>query len=304
MGSDANSLILEIKGNSLDDGPGIRSIVFFKGCPLDCVWCHNPESKSRNVEISFDSLQCVDCGSCRDICKFSALAKSNPFYIDRQQCQLCFDCVEVCPGNALTRVGQNMDIDTILPRILRDKPFFDNTGGGVTLSGGEPALNMNFVGELLKHLQAEQIHTLLETCGHFDYARFAEKVLPYTNTIYFDLKIMDSTAHKQYCGVGNRLILKNFMRLVKDGADILPRTPLVPGITDTDTNLKAIAEFLSGLGITQCSLLPYNPLWREKCKQIGVPYSFTDSQQHQSWTSAEKKQQCAGIFKKYGIKTI
>ena len=135
-------LIMEIKGNSLDDGPGIRSVVFYKGCPLSCVWCHNPESKKASMEISFDANICIDCGSCRDVCPQKALARQNRFYIDRSKCTLCFLCVDACPSGALDKVGKTMYVDEIIKKILPDKPFFDTSGGGVTLSGGEPTLYM------------------------------------------------------------------------------------------------------------------------------------------------------------------
>ena len=144
-------LILDIKGNSLDDGPGIRSVVFYKGCPLSCVWCHNPESKKSSVEISFDAETCINCGNCREVCPEYALDQGNPYYIDRNRCTLCFACVEACPSGALKRVGETMSIDRVLTKVLPDRPFFDASGGGVTLSGGEPTMYMEFTGQLLRH---------------------------------------------------------------------------------------------------------------------------------------------------------
>jgi len=231
-------LILEIKGNSLDDGPGIRSVIFFKGCPLSCIWCHNPESKKAAIEIAFDARKCIDCGSCRKVCNHNALSRENPFYIHRTQCTLCFNCVEICPSGALDKVGRKMSIDDILEKILPDKPFFDSSGGGVTLSGGEPTLFMKFTAELLNALKQHHIHTLIETSGYFDLERFMDTLYPHLDTIYFDLKIMDSHDHKKYCGVPNEKILDNLMQLAAfcrhDGKKLLPRTPLIPRITDTE----------------------------------------------------------------------
>ena len=158
-------LILDIKGNSLDDGPGIRSVIFFKGCPLSCVWCHNPESKKTGAEIAFDGGRCIDCGTCREVCPEKALSRENPFYIDRSRCPLCFDCVQACPSGALEQVGKEMSINEILEKIVPDKPFFEVSDGGVTLSGGEPTLFMDFAAKLLVALKQQKIHTLVETCS-------------------------------------------------------------------------------------------------------------------------------------------
>lgn len=187
----ATPLILEIKGNSLDDGPGIRTVIFFKGCTLSCSWCHNPESKRRDAEISFDSEKCIACDTCLSLCSRNALDRSNPFYIDRDRCDLCFDCIELCPSEALSRVGEEFTIDDIVQKTIRDKPFFDTSGGGVTLSGGEPLLYVEFAGELLQEFRSRNIHSLVETCGLFRLGNVEEHVLPWVDAIYYDIKILD-----------------------------------------------------------------------------------------------------------------
>ena len=150
-------LFLEIKGNSLDDGPGIRSVVFFKGCPLSCFWCHNPESKSSGIEIAYDAAECIACNTCLETCQESALSTENPFYQHKHKCSLCFECVATCPSTALSRVGVSMSVEEIVKIVLKDKLFFQNSNGGVTLSGGEPTLTMAFTGDLLQ---------VSETRGH------------------------------------------------------------------------------------------------------------------------------------------
>jgi pyruvate formate lyase activating enzyme len=299
-------LILEIKGNSLDDGPGIRSVVFYKGCPLSCVWCHNPESKKASVEISFEPKTCIDCGSCREICPKNALSKDNPFYIDRNKCNLCFLCVDACPSGALDRVGKTMSVDDIIKKLLPDKPFFDTSGGGVTLSGGEPTLYMDFTSGLLKSLKQSNIHTLLETCGFFDLNRFMDTLYPYLDTIYFDIKIIDSIAHKKYCGVPNEKILENFTQLYRqatiDGKILLPRTPLIPDITDTAINIRGIAAFLKNMNITQTALLAYNPLWHEKSDKVGVADPYKNNKVMTSFTDNSVAEKCKAIFRESGIK--
>jgi len=301
-------LILEIKGNSLDDGPGIRSVVFYKGCPLSCVWCHNPESKKASVEISFDAKVCIDCGSCRNVCPEKALSRDNPFYIDRSKCTLCFLCVESCPSGALDKVGKTMSIDEIIKKILPDKPFFDTSGGGVTLSGGEPTLYMEFTSQLLKSFKQFNIPTLLETCGHFDLNRFMDTLYPYLDTIYFDIKIIDSIAHKKYCGLSNEKILDNFKHISsaakKDNKTFLPRTPLIPHITDTESNIRNVAMFLRSLNITEASLLGYNPLWHEKSDKVGVDDPYKKSKAMTSFPENSIVERCKAIFADAGINDI
>lgn len=243
-------LILEIKGNSLDDGPGIRTVVFFKGCPLSCVWCHNPESKRTGPEISFDPKLCVGCGACAEVCAEKAIDASSPGRVDRSRCTLCYDCADECPSGALSRVGRPMEVEEVVEEVAKDLPFFRTSGGGVTLSGGEPTLFMEYAGELLARLKEAGVNTLLETCGLFDFEAFERGVLPHLDTVYFDLKLMDPGQHARHCGTGNEVILENFRRLTAataDGApDVLARLPLVPGITATGANLEAVAEFLRG----------------------------------------------------------
>jgi pyruvate formate lyase activating enzyme len=303
----SSPLILDIKGNSLDDGPGIRSVVFYKGCPLSCVWCHNPESKKAVAEISFDANMCVDCGDCRDICPAEALARDNRFYIDRNKCTLCFLCVEACPPGALDRVGKTLSVDNIIEKILQDKPFFDTSGGGVTLSGGEPTLYMEFTSRLLKSFKQYNIHTLLETCGHFDLNRFMDTLYPYLDIIYFDIKLIDSIAHKKYCGMPNERILNNFKQIFstakKDNKILLPRTPLIPDITDTEANISEIAAFLKNLNITKAALLAYNPLWHEKSDKIGVDDPYQKSKTMTSFSENSIVDRCKNIFANAGIKS-
>jgi pyruvate formate lyase activating enzyme len=298
-------LILEIKGNSLDDGPGIRSVVFFKGCPLSCVWCHNPESKKPGPELAYDPKLCLACFLCQTICPEQAVSPDYPGFIDRGRCTLCFACAEHCPGGALSRVGRAMTAEAVLEKVAADKPFFDASNGGVTLSGGEPTLFMEYAAGLLAAFRARQIHTLLETCGFFDFDRFMDLMYPRLDAIYFDLKLFDNAAHRRYCGVPNEKILTNFEKLVKvttaDNKPLLPRTPLIPGITDGQDNLKAIAGFLKGLGVTRAALLAYNPLWHEKTGKIGGQNLLGDDPAMKKFLSAEAVAQCQAIFYNEGI---
>jgi len=300
-------IILDIKGNSLDDGPGIRSVVFFKGCPLSCAWCHNPESKKPGPEISFERDECVGCDTCLSVCPERALSRNLPFVIDRTRCTLCGLCVENCPSGALAMVGKSMSVDDIAAVVVRDKPFYKNSGGGVTLSGGEPTLYMDFLSALLQRLKTEGVHTLIETCGLFDFTAFSEKIVPYTDAIYYDIKIHDPDVHQQFCGVKNDRILENFVKLSaiarQNSLELLPRTPLIPNMTATTENLTAIAGFLKNQGVHEARLLAYNPLWHDKNAKIGLPDSLRKDAAMRTWMTKEEVAACKAVFSAFGINT-
>ena len=298
-------LILEIKGNSLDDGPGIRTVVFFKGCPLSCTWCHNPESKRSGPEISFDPGECAGCDTCISVCEEGALDRDNPSFIDRKRCTLCFKCVLSCPAEALSRVGRFMTVEEVAVEVEKDVPFFKTSGGGVTLSGGEPTLYMEYASGLLSRLEQMEVHTIVETCGHFNFDDFKEMILPLVNSIYFDLKVFDPDAHRKYCGTSNELILENFIKLwtfsEDGGPEILPRIPLIPGITATDGNLAALADFLRECGARRVALLEYNPMWVEKSKNIGKRDLPGSGVNWTSWMDRSEVKRCKSLFDKFEL---
>ncbi len=300
-------MILDIKGNSLDDGPGIRTVVFFKGCPLDCAWCHNPESKKTGREIAFDRKECVACDTCMDLCPERALSRENPYFIDRERCTRCGVCVGGCPSGALSLVGREMTIDEITAEVIKDRPFFETSGGGVTVSGGEPALFMGFLSGLLGSMKNNGVRTLIETCGYFKLDDFRKKIIPFADMIYFDIKIIDPADHRRYCGVSNELILENFIALreleATGGFTLLPRTPLVPDITDREKNLRAIADFYRRHEITRAAVLPYNPLWKEKSERIGESEAAVIGRGGLKWMKNETVIRCREIFREHGIET-
>ncbi len=297
-------LVLELKGNSLDDGPGIRTAIFFKGCPLSCVWCHNPESKRVGAELSAAAADCIGCGTCKKLCPQGAADPARAGIVDRTKCVLCFACTQSCPPKALQRVGEPMPADDIVKRCAADKPFYDVSGGGVTLTGGEATMFPDWVGDLARKLTEQGIRVHLETCGYFDYGKVRAKLLPYVSSIYMDVKMIDRDAHKKHCGVYNDIILDNFRKLLADSADMgfdfLPRTPLIPDITDTDENLAAIAQLYKETGVIKTELLPYNPTWYGKTEKLGisVPQEL-DGVTH--WQSNEKLEHCKEIFRREGI---
>jgi len=309
-------LILDIKGNALDDGPGIRSVVFFKGCLLDCDWCHNPESMSKKGEISFEAKNCLGfdtsnslgCSLCETSCPEQAIATDNPLLIDRDKCTLCYQCVEACPAAAITQVGDIMSVDEVCQRVLKYKSFYDSSGGGVTLSGGEPTLHMDYVSELLKKLKSNGVHTLLQTCGLFSYDKFISLLYPWLDTIYFDLKLYDEDQHRQYCGASNETILNNFVQLhqlhLEGGVEVLARTPLVPGITDSDSNLKSIAKFLKANNVSRTQLMTYNPIWQDKRDKLGYNSEAVVDESLKKWMNQVQIEQCETIFREAGLQLV
>lgn len=296
-------LIFEIKGGSLDDGPGLRTVVFFKGCPLSCIWCHNPEGMRKGFEHSFDVKECIKCLRCLDACSRNAVTYADSLKIDKSICIQCFSCASACPSGALEVIGKSIGKEKLVETILKDKPFFDTSGGGVTLSGGEPTLYMDFCSEMLKDLKENRVNTLLETCGCFDMAAFNNKMLPWLDAIYYDIKLFDAYKHRKFCGASNEVILNNFMALAISGVELLPRVPLVPGITDNKTNLGSLAMFLVSCGIKKVKLLAYNPLWPDKLDKFRMKRTLITEPMRQ-FMKPEHILECRAVFEASGIQTI
>jgi pyruvate formate lyase activating enzyme len=263
-------LVLRLHHFSLDDGPGIRTTVFFKGCPLACVFCHNPESMDSRPELAFYPERCIGCGDCVRACPNLAISFQGPERIHRATCRRCGACAAVCPALAVQLLGEYYEVPGLVRILLRDRVLHETSGGGITFSGGEPTLYMDYLSAVLQALKNENVHVALQTCGWFEWTPFREKILPYIDLIYYDLKFIDSTLHRRFTGASNDTIRANFARLAKiSSLQLVARTPLVPGVTTPRENQEAIADFVRFVGNVPHRFLPYNPGGIVKSNAIG-----------------------------------
>ena len=272
MGS-AEPLILSLQHFCLHDGPGIRSLVFFKGCPLRCPWCQNVESWKAETEIAFKAHLCINCGRCVEQCPEHAIPKVGDR--DAERCRYCFTCTDNCPSGAMTRFGVSVSAEELVEKLRPEFSLFRTSGGGVTFTGGEPTLYPDFTGRLAGSLRAEGIEVALETCGYFDREKL-RLLLRELQLVLFDIKIFDETRHRQLCGGDNTVIKKNLEFLAegwsrKEGPGVWPRLPVVPGITDGPDNIRGWAGFLRGLGLSSLTLVPYHPMGVNKRRWLGLP---------------------------------
>ncbi len=277
-------LIFDIQKFCINDGPGIRTTVFFKGCNLKCNWCHNPESHLRKPELFYDAEKCVICGRCGVLCPQSAHLFGDGHEINRDACILCGLCADGCTCEALEIAGKEMDAKEIIAEVLKDKVFYKNSGGGMTLSGGEPLMQFDFVYELLKLAKQNDIHTCIETCGYAkteDMLRIAE----FTDIFLYDWKITDENLHEKYTGVKNGIILENLRKIDEMGSKIILRCPIIPGVNDTDGHFNGIADIVNSLkGILAVEIEPYHSLGNSKYAKLGKAEkqsSFEEPCKHQ-----------------------
>ena len=275
--------IFDIQGFSVQDGPGIRTTVFLKGCPLRCPWCHSPESRRFETELNWLSLRCIGmdaCGYCLGVCPRGCISRGDPSRsvsgeeivypeVDKANCDECGKCASACKATALYMCGSDMTVDDVLGKIRRDMPFYETSGGGVTISGGECLAQPEFTGELLKQCKALGVHTAVDTTGFVQW-RILEGVLPYTDLFLYDLKCMDSGLHERTIGVPNGLILENALKLAGAGALMWVRIPVLPMFNDSEEHFRRYVEFLSGIRerVAMVQLLPYHKLGISKYARL------------------------------------
>jgi len=289
--------VFNIQRFSIHDGPGIRTTVFLKGCTLRCLWCHNPESIALAPELAFFPQKCIRCGHCFEACPTGALrlvparasvAQASRLWetqagglchqdggerrYEKTLCKMCGKCAEVCYAEAIVMEGRDVAAEEVVAEVLKDKPFYDNSGGGATLSGGEPLLQADFCAEVLARCHASGVHTALDTAASVPWAAF-EKALPHTDLVLLDLKLMDSARHREATGAGNELILDNARRLAAAARPLVVRVPIIPGCTDDAANVAAIADFVRGFPrLEYLELLPYHRFAEGKYRRLGREY--------------------------------
>jgi pyruvate formate lyase activating enzyme len=291
-------LVFNIQKYSLHDGPGIRTTVFLKGCHLECAWCHNPEGISPQGELVVMENRCIECGECRRACpQAEGVAGERALPAEVEHCEKCGACVEVCPTGGRRVIGREMPVVQLLETIEQDRVFYEDSDGGVTFSGGEPLYQFEFLRESLQACRDRQLHTVVDTCG---FAREADSlaVAPLTGLFLYDLKMMDDAKHRQYTGVSNVRILSNLQALGAVHERIWIRVPVIPGINDSERELKELARFAAGLrGVRQVNLLSYHRTGLPKARRLGRSSPLAGVEP----PSAESMSRAADIFSSFGL---
>lgn len=272
-------VIFDIGRMSLNEGPGIRTAVFLKGCNMNCKWCHNPESISKNVEFMYNAQKCIKCKMCEEVCEREVHRFiDSEHLVDRNKCNVCGKCIELCPTKAVEICGKTVSVGEVLEIVIRDETFYNTSNGGITISGGEPLVQKEFTLGLLYGAKSLGINTILDTNGYWNW-NYVEKMLPYIDSFRYDLKIMNCNTHKLYTGVSNKLILKNLKKLSEIEKDIVIIIPLIKEINNSDENIKSTVLFLKSLSkIPKVQILPYHSLYTSKSKKLGKSYRLFSTQ--------------------------
>jgi pyruvate formate lyase activating enzyme len=273
MRMDRSGIVFNIQRFSLHDGPGIRTTVFKKGCPLKCKWCCNPESMNVTQEILIQDIRCIRCGKCKEVCSNDAITSiEGNKRIDFSKCSSCMECVKVCPTKTLECIGTYLSVDEVVKEAKRDFLFYQNSGGGVTISGGEPLLQWEFTRDILKACKKEGLNTALDTSGYGSWEAL-EEVLKYVDLILYDVKHTDNDLHLKGTGVSNTLILQNLEKIASQMKTWI-RFPVIPGFNDSLKNIKEVAYLASQFKVEKVSLLPYHEFGKSKYEKLGRDYLF------------------------------
>lgn len=289
--------IFNIQKFSVHDGPGIRTTVFFKGCPLKCLWCHNPESQNINTQILYDMDKCVLCGTCEKICPKKAIKIENNILTTDESCDCCGQCVIYCIQGARQIAGKEYTVDDVVKEVLKDRVFYEKSSGGATLSGGEPLIHIDFVEELLKKLKDNNIHTAVDTCGAVSFENL-KRAAKYTDMFLYDIKLMDDEKHLEFTGMSNKLILDNLKKLSLIHKNINIRMPIIEGVNGNEEHIIETIRFIEGLNISKVNLLPYHDIAKHKYKKLGKVYE----DDRMSKPSDEKMQKFKEMFENNGYK--
>lgn len=295
----SQGLIFDVKKYAIHDGPGIRTTIFFKGCPLHCAWCHNPEGQLAKPEVMIKASRCLPgCRVCVETCERKAIARTrNGIEVNRYECSGCGACADACPSLAIELAGRRWNLAELAAKISQDRIFHESSGGGVTFSGGEPLMQPDFLEELLTECRRLEVHTAIDTCGYVP-AAVLERFIGKVGMFLYDFKVMDETAHKKWTGVSNRVIRDNLMILSRSGQKTIVRIPLVAGVNDDPKNILETAEFLASLKtIKRASLLPYHSLAVDKYHRLDR------GQSHQTFAapSKERLESVKAEFESYGF---
>lgn len=274
----STGIIFDVKRFSIHDGPGIRTTVFLKGCPLRCWWCHNPEGQVTDPELMLRPDRCIGCDACVEVCSTGAIHKSGVTILTfRDRCRSCGACGEVCYAEARELVGRSVTVADVMAEVLQDIPFYDESGGGVTFSGGEPLSQPEFLGDVLSACRARGLHTAVDTCG-FASDDVLDRIRTDVDLFLYDLKLMDEMRHQEATGVSNEPILRNLRRLSREGHRIILRVPVIPEVNDDEDNLRRIGALAASLpGLERVDLLPYHHMGRDKYRQLGKVGPMPDS---------------------------